>query len=1292
MVKKILLFTFILLSVKLFAQAPVLSNFRIDDSQKSRIYFDSSEPIVGTISTGFYLSDNLRKKVTGITIIAGATNGHYFTASAAFDYWDTYAIRYEGGSDIKDNDGNPLYEFWLTEVVNQISEPAPSGTLYWVRTTGSDTNDGLSHATAFKTINKAISLNAQTIYVEAGDYGAENLNFRYNGTATNPIILQGYKTQTNGVPDEITSNYWEWGSYGTGMNASLDTSEFPTLTGNATIRNTTGAGGTAIRPANFLIVKNFQSEWWNKGFNVTGKNHVVIKNFVNLFSGHTGNSVGGAIYAVGGIGPGGTGVPVNIYNKYINVTTAQGIAIVRIYGGGSLMDNVKVYGDGASRTPDYFISIYEGSNMVTKNCYVEKIHSTAPGSHGMGVKTWDFVSEYNLWQDCTAVYMTSGLELRHDRAKNNVVRNFTAYAKPGSDYKGGTTNGIVIRDNASANKIENSTFHDVFRGIYFTDQSGEQGYQTPGFDNSFRNIVIYNADYVFGTYGTATQPLTYGNTFDNFTIDSCDKMFWASGSLQFNNTNFLTNSTISNCTNAYTGATSITQNNNNYYNNNFQTPSGTNITTYDPQFIDVNNRDYHLQLTSPIKNIGINLSRNSYDMGGVERINGTYSIGAYEDETPSLGSVSSGSTICIGESVTLVASGGTSYLWNTGETTASITVNPSTTTTYSVTISDGTNSDSHDVVVTVNEVPVVDLGADQSICFGETVTLTATGVGNFLWNTGETTGSITVNPTTTTTYSVTASTSCATDATDEIIINVNAEIGLTVGNDISICVGESTTLTAASNGDFLWSTGETTPSITVQPNSTTTYTVTSSLGNCTENASILVTVNVPPSVDLGADQSICYGETVTLTATGVGNFLWSTGETTPSITVQPNSTTTYTVIASNACSDTVTDDVVINVNPEIGLIIGNDISICTGESTTLTASGNGDFLWSTGETTPTITVQPTTTTTYTVTSSLGNCTENASVIVTISDSSSVDLGPDQSICFGQTVTLTATGTGNYLWNTGETTSSITVNPTTTTTYSVIASNSCSADATDDIIVTVNELPSVNAGDDITILNGENTTLTATGAGSFLWNTGETSASITVNPTSTTTYSVVLTSDQGCLNEDTVMVIVENTESVADAGQDQNVCPGSSETVLTASGGDTYLWSTGETTASITVSPTVTTVYTVAAYVGNTHTIDEVTVFIDESCSNNISPEQQEFKIFPNPTNGLVNIEMTGFNGDLNVTLYNLNGSMVHTENMNNSSKENVLKSQINLSRLAKGMYFVRLNNGSQVVIKKLIVI
>ncbi|GAA3612950.1 sulfatase-like hydrolase/transferase [Flavivirga amylovorans] len=135
-------------------------------------------------------------------------------------------------------------------------------------------------------------------------------------------------------------------------------------------------------------------------------------------------------------------------------------------------------------------------------------------------------------------------------------------------------------------------------------------------------------------------------------------------------------------------------------------------------------------------------------------------------------------TICEGSSTTLTASGGTTYLWNTGETTASINMSPIVTTTYTVTVSDGVTSDNDDVIVTVNPLPAADAGLDITINEGATTTLTATGSGTYLWSTGATTANINVSPIVTTTYTVTV-TQNGCSSNDDVIVTVNSVGGCT---------------------------------------------------------------------------------------------------------------------------------------------------------------------------------------------------------------------------------------------------------------------------------------------------------------------------------------------------------------------------------------------------------------------------------------------------------------------------------------------------------------------------------
>lgn len=359
-----------------------------------------------------------------------------------------------------------------------------------------------------------------------------------------------------------------------------------------------------------------------------------------------------------------------------------------------------------------------------------------------------------------------------------------------------------------------------------------------------------------------------------------------------------------------------------------------------------------------------------------------------------------------------------------------------------------------------------------------------------------------------------------------------------------------TATTSASNPSFLWSPGgEITETITVSPTETTEYTVTVTDGETTCSASASGTVTIDPLVSVES-VTICEGDSVTLTAvTSAANatFLWSPGgETTESITVSPTETTEYTVTVTdvdttcvNSASGTVT------VNPPLQASV-ESTTICEGDMATLTATttaANPIFLWSPGgETTESITVAPTETTEYTVMVSDEGTTCEATAMATVTVNPAPILSVDPAtICAGDSATLTAlTSAANpsYLWSPGgETTESIMVNPTETTEYTVtVTDGETSCTATTTVLVTVNPLPEV-AVDSATVCPGDSTMLTATTSAAnptFLWSPGgETTATIAVNPSETTEYTVTVTDeDTGCMNSASGTVTVRTAEEFA----------------------------------------------------------------------------------------------------------------------------------------------------------------
>lgn len=641
-------------------------------------------------------------------------------------------------------------------------------------------------------------------------------------------------------------------------------------------------------------------------------------------------------------------------------------------------------------------------------------------------------------------------------------------------------------------------------------------------------------------------------------------------------------------------------------------------------------------------------------------------------------------SICEGESVTLAASGANSYLWSTGETTQSIIVNPTASNSYSVigTHGDGsTTSDSVEVIV--NEVPNINAGEDVDLCLGSSITLTATGGSNYLWSTGETTQSIEVTPNEDTTYSVTVlENGC--EASDEVIVFVQELPTAYAGEDVMIVQGQPTTLTASGGGTYLWSTGETTQSIVVSPDVSTTYEVTVNVNGCQDSDEVMVTLMDQVAADAGEDETICIGSSVTLTASGGDTYTWNTGETTQSITVSPSEDTIYTVTAIIG-NESDSDSVTVFVNPLPEANAGEDITINEGDSGILTASGGDSYLWNTGETTQSINVNPTVDVTFTVTVYQNGCENTDSVNVFVNPAAEANAGDDIAICNGEQTTLTATGGDFYLWSTGETTQSINVAPTNTTNYSVIVSNDFSTD-TDEVTVFVNPLPEVEVSGDVSIMQGEFVTLSASGANTYEWSNGATLPNIAVSPSETTTYTVMgYINNCADMNEVTVSVF---DEVVADAGNDISICLGESVT-LSASGGDSFVWSTGETTQTIEVSPEEDTLYTVIVANELDSDTDSIEVFVSDCITEEIN-DALNYQLFISSNNpNILNLSLAGLNGDASIAIHDLTGKLLYSENFENNNGQSFVR-QLDISNYAKTIYLVTLKEQNRETTKKVI--
>ena len=548
-------------------------------------------------------------------------------------------------------------------------------------------------------------------------------------------------------------------------------------------------------------------------------------------------------------------------------------------------------------------------------------------------------------------------------------------------------------------------------------------------------------------------------------------------------------------------------------------------------------------------------------------------------------------SFCIGGSVNLAASGGTSYLWSpanglSATNTATPTASASSTTDYHVLITSGGCSKLDTVHVAVNALPTVDAGNNQSICVGGNANLLATGGVSYAWMPGASLNDAFIAnpiaaPSVTQTYTVTATDLHGCVNVDSVHV---AFFSLpTAGNDTTLCLGASATLSVTGGASYAWSpaaglsaTNIANPS--ASPASTTTYTVSiTDVNACVTNRQVHVAINALPPVAAGSDIAYCIGASDSLHATGAISYLWTPATGLSSVTaantqvnIAGNQQYILTGVGLNSCVNTDTVMVVVNALPSADA--GPSLSICVGASTTLAASGGVTYAWSpatnlsaTGIYNPI--ASPSATQTYSVlVTDVNGCSKTDSLTIAFFPQPSV--GNDTTLCLGASATLSVTGGASYAWLPAAGLSATNIanpsaSPASTTTYTVSITDVNACVTNRQVHVAINALPPVAAGSDIAYCIGASDSLHATGAISYLWTPAlglgsTTDANILVTTALTQDYILAGTDANACVNTDTVNVQVYALPP-ANAGLDDSICMGNAAQ-LVATGGVAYQWS------------------------------------------------------------------------------------------------------------------------------------
>jgi gliding motility-associated-like protein len=542
---------------------------------------------------------------------------------------------------------------------------------------------------------------------------------------------------------------------------------------------------------------------------------------------------------------------------------------------------------------------------------------------------------------------------------------------------------------------------------------------------------------------------------------------------------------------------------------------------------------------------------------------------------------------------------------------------------YVVTDANGcTNNDSTQIVV--RDVPIADAGPDYSICNGGSVQIGGSPTGTpgisfggfiigYSWspNVGLSSSidpNPTASPTVTTNYTVVVTDGNGCTASDDMVLTVYQNPVVDAGADVTVCNGDPATLggsPTASGGtapySYDWQPGGmTVPNPTVNPATTTTYTVTVTDANgCIGSDAVTVIVNAAVVADAGADVATCAGTSIGIggspTATGGTapySYSWSpagglSSTTASNPSASPAITTTYTVTVTDANGCTDQDQVTVTIYPAVIANAGADETICNGGSSTIGGNPSAiagtppyTYTWSPNAyldnntiANPTSTPPSTMNYTLTVTDANG-CTDSDDMVLTVAANPVVDAGQDEEICAGSDAQIGGSPTASggtppysYMWAPSNGLSSVSTanpfaSPASTTTYTVTVTDANGCTGSDVVTVTVNAGPTAHAGIDVDLCIGESAVIGGFPAASggtppysYLWTpiadlSDYAAANPIASPIVTTVYTLTVDDANGCVDVDSMTVTVHPLPVVTITGLLTDYCVDTSQIQLT----------------------------------------------------------------------------------------------------------------------------------------------
>lgn len=535
-------------------------------------------------------------------------------------------------------------------------------------------------------------------------------------------------------------------------------------------------------------------------------------------------------------------------------------------------------------------------------------------------------------------------------------------------------------------------------------------------------------------------------------------------------------------------------------------------------------------------------------------------------------------TACVGNTVSLLATGNTNnFSWNnpvSTNSTVTLTANTTTTGVVTSTNSCGSAFDTYTLTVTQNPVLTVD-NPNPTLCAGQSATITATSSsGTYTWMPNAVnTNSIVVNSAST--HTVFTENVCnSVSVAVNVVVNATPTLSISTTSN-SLCAGGQTTSTLSlvgSTGTYTWSTGVNTSTISISTPGVYTATVDAGLCGIT-SASITIDVLVTPTISVSSTSTLlCDGATATLTASGnLSNFSWSDGSTnTPMIVV--TATGLYSVSVSNACgTPSASVNILTEVTPTLN-VVSTSSTICSGSTATLTVTGGAmPYTWSNSASTGSVVTTNGGTVSVSSSNTCGSDTKTISVSI-IPNPTVTLVTNSYTACPGDIIDVIANSSeNNYSWsNSAITTATLSLTASSSTTGIVTTTNVCT-NSSDSYTITVINAPTIVVDlDNINLCTGQSATITAISSiGNYTWMPGGiTTNTLVVNSTDVYTvttsnacYTVIATSDV-VLNSLPVINLISSSSTI---------CPNETATLTATGGTEPYAWSNTASTGSVVTS-------------------------------------------------------------------------------------------------------------------------